>query len=64
MPERFDACPLHHAIARVDLTMLVEFGGRERTEAEFRVLFESAGFTLAKVTATSLEYSLLEGIPC
>jgi orsellinic acid C2-O-methyltransferase len=63
MPERFDACPLHHAIARVDLTMLVEFGGRERTEAEFRALLESAGFALAKVTATSLEYSILEGIP-
>ena len=29
MPERFEACPLHHAIARADLTMLVEFGGRE-----------------------------------
>jgi hypothetical protein len=64
MPERFEACALHHAIARVDLTMLVEFGGRERTQAEFRVLFESAGFALAKVTATSLEYSLLEGLPC
>jgi SAM-dependent methyltransferase len=64
MPERFEACPHHHAIARVDLTMLVEFGGRERTETEFRNLFESAGFTLAKVTATSLEYSLLEGVPC
>jgi SAM-dependent methyltransferase len=63
MPERFEACPLHHAIARVDLTMLVEFGGRERTEAEFHSLLESAGFALAKVTATSLEYSLLEGIP-
>jgi SAM-dependent methyltransferase len=63
MPERFEACALHHAIARVDLTMLVEFGGRERTEPEFRKIFESAGFTLDKVTATSLEYSLLEGIP-
>jgi hypothetical protein len=64
VPERFEACALHHAIARVDLTMLVEFGGRERTQADFRVLLESAGFALANVTATSLEYSLLEGLPC
>jgi hypothetical protein len=63
MPERFEACALHHAIARVDLTMLVEFGGRERTHADFCVLLEAAGFALAKVTATSLEYSLLECLP-
>jgi hypothetical protein len=27
-----------------DITMLVETGGRERTEAEFRSLFAAAGF--------------------
>jgi orsellinic acid C2-O-methyltransferase len=64
MPERFEACPLHHAIARADLTMLVEFGGRERTEAEFRDLLQASGFGLVKVTRTSFEYSVLEAIPC
>lgn len=64
VPQRFEACTLHHAIAWADLTMLVEFGGRERTEAEFRDLLETAGFKLTKVTATSLGFCLLEGIPC
>ena len=64
VPERFEACTLHHAIAWADLTMLVEFGGRERTEAEFRSLLEATGFKLTKVTPTSLGFCLLEGIPC
>ena len=64
VPDRFEACSLHHAIAWADLTMLVEFGGRERTVREFRDLLESSGFTLTSATATSLGYSVLEGIPC
>ena len=40
VPDRFEACSLHHAIAWADLTMLVEFGGRERTVREFRDLLE------------------------
>ena len=40
VPDRFEACSLHHAIAWADLTMLVEFGGRERTLREFRDLLE------------------------
>ena len=64
VPDRFEACSLHHAIAWADLTMLVEFGGRERTVREFRDLLESSGFKLTSATATSLGYSVLEGIPC
>jgi SAM-dependent methyltransferase len=64
LPERFQANPLHHAIARADLTMLVSLGGRERTEAEFARLFTAAGFRLSGVRATAMEYSVLEGIPC
>jgi SAM-dependent methyltransferase len=64
LPARFEASSLHRSIARADLTMLVALGGRERTEKEFSVLLESSGFRLAKVIATSLEYSLVEAIPC
>jgi hypothetical protein len=33
----------------LDLTMLVLLGGRERTEAEFRALYERSGFRLSRV---------------
>jgi hypothetical protein len=64
VPERFDGNPIHHAIARMDLHMLVEFGGKERTEAEFRTLLEGAGFELSSAVATSTEFSILEATPC
>lgn len=63
-PERFEGIPHHHAIARMDLHMLVEFGGRERTEAEFRSLLEGAGFRLTSAVATSTEFSIMEATPC
>lgn len=37
----------------VDLSMLVTFGGRERTHDEFRELFDAGGFALADVVALS-----------
>jgi SAM-dependent methyltransferase len=64
VPERFEGNPIHHAIARMDLHMLVEFGGKERTEAEFRSLLEGAGFKLSSAVATSTEFSILEATPC
>ena len=64
VPERFDGNPIHHAIARMDLHMLVEFGGKERTEAEFRTLLEEAGFELSSAVPTSTEFSILEATPC
>jgi hypothetical protein len=38
-------------------------GGRERTDTEYRKLFEAAGFDLTRVTATPLELAVLEGTP-
>jgi hypothetical protein len=64
VPARFEACWLHHAIARMDLTMLVGFTGKERTETEFRGLLAAAGFRLTNVTATSLDYAVIEAVPC
>jgi hypothetical protein len=45
--------------------MLACTGGRERTEDEFRSLFEAADFTLASVSDNlpPTVYRLLEGIP-
>jgi len=45
-----------------DLLMLVDLGGRERTEADYRTLFASAGFDLAAVTPTPSLVSVVEGI--
>lgn len=48
----------------VDLTMLVATGGHERSEAEFRDLYESAGFELTRVLPLeSLPWSVIEGRP-
>jgi hypothetical protein len=47
----------------LDLNMLVMSGGRERTEAEYRNLFEKAGFRLKGITATMAPVSVIEGAP-
>jgi hypothetical protein len=37
-------------------------GGRERTESEYRTLFETAGFKLSRLIRTASSYSIVEGI--
>lgn len=47
-----------------DLNMLViNSGGRERTEKEFRALFTASGFTLTRVHPTGGEVSVIEAAP-
>jgi ubiquinone/menaquinone biosynthesis C-methylase UbiE len=47
----------------LDLQMLaMNSGGRERTEAEYRALFEKAGFKLTRIVPTQDEISIIEGI--
>ena len=46
-----------------DITMLVHYGALERTEAEYRVLFEAAGFTLVRIIPTQAPLSIIEGVP-
>jgi len=47
----------------LDITMLAIPGGKERTEPEFRSLFESAGFELTRIVPTQSEISIVEGKP-
>jgi hypothetical protein len=47
----------------VDLEMLVMPGGRERTEQEYRELFDRAGFTLTRVVNTRSPFSVIEAKP-
>jgi hypothetical protein len=46
-----------------DLNMLVAAGGQERTEAEYRELYEAAGFRLARIIPTGSPMSIIEGEP-
>jgi hypothetical protein len=45
----------------VDLSMLVPLDGVERTESEFRRLFELAGFALTRIVPTNAEVSVIWG---
>lgn len=45
----------------LDLVMLLIPGGKERTEDEYRTLFDQAGFELVQVTPTASEVSIVEG---
>jgi hypothetical protein len=46
----------------IDLNMLVMTGGRERTESEFRKLYEDSGFKLTRVVPTESPFSVIEGV--
>ncbi len=47
----------------LDLNMLVMTQGRERSESEYRDLFQAAGFSLSRVVPTGSELSILEARP-
>jgi hypothetical protein len=47
----------------LDLQMLIFPGGRERTEAQFRALFEASGWKLSRVIPTAVMDSIVEGVP-
>ncbi len=44
----------------MDLNMLVNCGGRERTEEQYRTLLEGAGFRLARAIPTASPFVVLE----
>jgi O-methyltransferase domain/Dimerisation domain len=46
-----------------DLTMLVQYGGLERTREEFRALFAGGGFELAEVVTTRSPLSIIVARP-
>jgi O-methyltransferase len=46
----------------LDLHMLVELGGRERTEPEWQALLEQSGFRLAAIRPAP-PWSVLEAVP-
>ena len=44
-----------------DVNMLVSTGGRQRSEAEFRALYQSAGFRLTNIVPTAARACIIEG---
>jgi hypothetical protein len=46
-----------------DLSMMIQLGGRERTEDEYRALLQAAGFTLRRRIPATPGESVLEAIP-
>ncbi len=64
LPDRIDQSPKSQIGTGSDLNMLVNAGGRERTQKEFRTLLESSGFELTKIIPLDGSLSsILEGVP-
>jgi hypothetical protein len=63
LPERVTDNTSFRVNLLMDLTMLMTHRGRERTENEFRRLFEETGFALAPVRTTATGHGILEGVP-
>jgi SAM-dependent methyltransferase len=60
-PSRIDQSDASRGAAANDVNMLVCTGGRERSEPEFRALYEAAGFTLTRIVPTRARASVIEG---
>ena len=52
-----------HPAKIVDLVMIGILPGRERTEQEFSVLLEEAGFTLNRIIPTYSMLAIVEALP-
>ena len=46
-----------------DINMLINMGGQERTEAEYRALYAAADFDLTRIIPIQGELHIIEGIP-
>ncbi|HZO14996.1 MAG TPA: methyltransferase [Polyangiaceae bacterium] len=62
-PPRIDASPECRGAAANDVNMLVNTGGRQRSEAEFHALYQAAGFRLTRIVPTPVRICVIEGSP-
>jgi hypothetical protein len=62
-PPRIDQSDVSRGAAANDVNMLVCTGGRQRSEAEFRALYEAAGLKLTRIIPTEARVGLIEGVP-
>ena len=61
-PPRIDGSIESEGAARNDVNMMVCTGGRQRSEAEFRELYEAAGLRLTRIVETGFA-CVIEGVP-
>jgi hypothetical protein len=47
----------------IDVHMMAMYGGRQRSEVEFRALFDQSGFSLRRVIPTASPISIIEAAP-
>ena len=62
-PPRVDQSLESRGATANDVNMLVNTGGRQRSEAEFRALYQAAGFTLTRIVLTQARVCVIEGVP-
>ena len=60
-PPRIDQSLESRGAAANDVNMLVNTGGRQRSESEFRALYDAAGFTLTRIVPTPARVAVIEG---
>lgn len=61
-PSRIDQSAESLGAAANDVNMLVSTGGRQRSESEFRSLYEAAGFNLTRIVPTVARVGIIEGV--
>lgn len=62
-PARIDQSMESRGAAANDVNMLINTGGRQRSEPEFRALYEASGFRLTNIVQTAARVSVIEGAP-
>jgi hypothetical protein len=62
-PPHVDQSLASRGAAANDVNMLVNTGGRQRSEQEFQSLFDATGFTLTRIVPTPINISVVEGTP-
>jgi ubiquinone/menaquinone biosynthesis C-methylase UbiE len=61
-PVRIDQSEASKGVTGNDVNMLVCTGGRERSDSEFRALFEAAGFKFSRIVPTQSRVSVVEAV--
>ncbi len=61
-PDKIDQTPASRAAVSTDINVMVCTGGRERSEQEFRSLYQSTGFTLTRIVRTRARPCVIEGV--
>ena len=64
LPDDLSESSWSQVVTGSDLNMLVNTGGRERSETEYRRLFDAAGFELSRIIPTATPWSVVEGLHC